>query len=65
MDDQADRDDNTAITRFRRLERLWGDIAEAASRADAVLRLEVALARLPVPVAVPVRGAGTSRRARR
>ena len=47
--DQADRDENTAITRFRRLERLWRDIADAASRADAALRLERELARLPVP----------------
>jgi len=46
--DQADRDENRSIRRFRRLERLWRDIAEAASRADAVLRLEGELARLPV-----------------
>lgn len=46
--DEADRAENAAITRFRRLERLLDDVREAASRADAARRLEWALARVPV-----------------
>ena len=49
--DQADQAENAAITRLSRLEHLWDDIREAASRADAALRLELALARIPVPAA--------------
>jgi hypothetical protein len=45
--DQADRDENVAIGRFQRMEKLWRDVAEAASRADAVLRMERALQQLP------------------
>jgi hypothetical protein len=47
--DQADRDENVAIGRFQRMEKLWRDVAEAASRADAVLRMERALDQLPRP----------------
>ena len=46
-DRHADRDEDAAIGRFHRMERLWRDVAEAARRADAVLRLEVALAQAP------------------
>jgi len=49
--DEADRAEDAAITRCDRLEHLWGDIREAASRADAALRLELALARIPVSTA--------------
>lgn len=62
--DQADRDENRAITRFARLERLWRDIADAASRADAALRLERALAQLPAPVAVRAQPVLVRRRTR-
>jgi hypothetical protein len=41
----ADRDEREAIERFRRHRQLAADILDAARRADAVKRLELALSR--------------------
>ena len=46
----ADRDERESIERLRRHRQLATDIQDAARRADAAQRLELALSRRAVPV---------------
>ncbi len=43
----ADRNESEAVERYRRHKRLTSDVLDAARRADAIMRLEIALKGFP------------------